>query len=355
MFDGRVFVYGLAGKSYIYTPGATPKDPGTWAVGPAMLGGDEAEDEYSDTLPNGLVVGALVQVMFGPGVVWQAFDPTTNTVMSVAPPPDPGNPYPISYVNLPNGQVMVDSEAADGPNWILTPSTGPQDAWRPTVESVVYNGSGTYTLTGTQISGLINGGDEGDDMTMQENYPIVWLQNSAGNVYYCRTFNISSMTPSKGSAPQTCDFTTPAGLPAGTYDLYVSAVGVPSKNPFPFTPGQSSSASSTSSSAASSTASSGTGSTSGASSGSASTSGATSVTGTATTTTGTSRADGGATTETATGTAAGPGGSGSGGVSNSPGCGCRTAGGSAGAEGWASVFALVGAAVFLGRRRQPRG
>jgi hypothetical protein len=235
-FDGRVFVYGLKGKSYIYTPGATPKDAGSWAVGPAMLNGDEAEDEYSDTLPNGLVVGALVQMTYGPGVVWQAFDPTTNTVMSVTPPPDPGNPYPISYVNLPNGQVMVESEAADGPDWILTLTGQPQDAWRPTVTSVVYDGNSKYTLTGTQISGLIAGGDEGDDMTMQENYPIVWLKDSSGDVYYCRTFNISKMTPSVGSAPETCDFTTPSGLPEGTYELYVSAVGVAS-NPVSFTVG----------------------------------------------------------------------------------------------------------------------
>ncbi len=33
MFDGRVFVYGLAGKSYIYTPGPTAADPGTWVTG----------------------------------------------------------------------------------------------------------------------------------------------------------------------------------------------------------------------------------------------------------------------------------------------------------------------------------
>ena len=80
MFDGRVFVYGLAGASYIYTPGATAADPGTWALGPKMLNGDEAEDEFSDTLPNGEVWGGLVTMTYGPGVVLQQFDPTTNMV-----------------------------------------------------------------------------------------------------------------------------------------------------------------------------------------------------------------------------------------------------------------------------------
>jgi MYXO-CTERM domain-containing protein len=204
-----------------------------------MLDGDEAEDEYSDTLPNGMVMGALTQVTYGPGVALQQFDPTTNTVTSVEPPPDKGNPYPISYVNLPNGQVMVESEAADGPDWLFTPDGAPQDAWRPTVSSVAFNGGTTYTLTGTQLSGLINGGDEGDDMTMAENYPIVWLEDTSGNVYYCKSFNFSNMMPSNGDTPETCQFTTPAGLASGTYSLYVSAVGVQSKDPFSFTTGAS--------------------------------------------------------------------------------------------------------------------
>ncbi len=234
MFDGRVFVYGLAGASYIYTPGPTAADPGTWAMGPKMLGGDEAEDEFSDTLPNGEVWGGLVTMTYGPGVVLQQFDPTTNMVAMATPPPDTGNPYPIGYVNLPNGQVMV---TAANQNWIYTPPTGPQDEWRPTVTSVLYNADGSYTLTGTQLSGLINGADEGDDMTMAENYPIVWLTNEAGNVYYCRSFAFSNMMPSKGPAPETCQFTTPKNLPEGTYNLYVSAVGVSSKTPVTFTPG----------------------------------------------------------------------------------------------------------------------
>jgi CBS domain-containing protein len=71
------------------------------------------------------------------------------------------------------------------------------------VTSVTFNSGTTYTISGTQLSGLINGSDEGDDMTNQQNYPIVWLKNSAGNVYYCRSFNFSSMVPSKGSAIET--------------------------------------------------------------------------------------------------------------------------------------------------------
>ena len=233
MFDGRVFVYGLSSQCYIYTPGATAADPGTWVLGPKMLN-NEAEDEFSDTLPNGMVWGGLVTKTYGPGVVLQQFNPMTNMVSMATPTPDQGNPYPIGYVNLPNGQVMVTAANA---NWIYTPNTPPQDAWRPTVTSVVYNSDGSYTLTGTQLSGLINGSDEGDDMTNAANYPIVRLQDEAGNVYYCRSFAFSNMMPSKGPTPETCQFTTPKNLPAGTYELYVSAVGVQSKDPVSFTTG----------------------------------------------------------------------------------------------------------------------
>jgi hypothetical protein len=231
MFDGRVLVYGI-GQMYIYTPGPTGADPGTWALGPKTLKGYEAEDEFSNTLPNGKVWSGLVSMTYGPGLILQEFDPTTNTVVSAPPPPDKGNPYPIGYVNLPNGQVMVTCEQND---WIYTPADPPNDDWRPTVSSVVYNSANkTYTLTGTQISGLINGSDEGDDMTNAQNYPIVWLKDDTDNVYYCRSFNFSNMAPSKGDTPETCDFTTPPDLPDGTYSLYVSALGVISKQPLNF-------------------------------------------------------------------------------------------------------------------------
>ena len=241
MFDGRVYVYGLNNKAYIWTPGASVTDPGSWTTTALITtnGATENEDEYTDTLPNGMVWGALVTVMYGQSVVLQQFDPTTNTATAVTGQPKETNPDPIDYLNLPNGQVMITVESGSH-NWVLTPDGQPQDAWRPTVTSVVYNSAANnYTLTGTQISGLINGGDEGDDMTMAENYPIIWLKDSSNNVTYCKSSNFSNMMPSKGSTPETADFTLPSTITTGTYQLYVSAVGVISKNPFSFTVGQS--------------------------------------------------------------------------------------------------------------------
>jgi MYXO-CTERM domain-containing protein len=344
MFDGRVFVYGI-GQSYIYTPGPTAADPGTWALGPMLLNGDEAEDEFSDTLPNGKVWGALVTKTYGPGVVLQEFDPTTNTVTSVTPPPDTGNPYPIGYANLPNGQVMATCANND---WIYTPDTGPKDEWRPTVSSVVFNSGTTYTLTGTQLSGLINGSDEGDDMTNAQNYPIVWLTNETGDVFYCRSFNFSNLTPSPGSTPETCQFTTPAGLPEGTYSLYVSAVGVQSKNPLSFTVGVGGSsdggivASTDAGGDTDSASSEGGGS---GSSGASSSGGTSGVSGSPSGSNGSSgdRPGGGLDGGAASGTSSG----------SSSGCGCSTVGDSSRRAGLASMLGLLGLLAARKRRRAP--
>src|SRR5579863_8773507 len=242
MFDGRVLAYGL-GTTAIYTPGSTASSPGTWALGPDMpyktgpldgTPGNECEDEYTVTETNGKVM--VTTHPFGQAIdMLIEFDPTTDTFTAINPPNDPGGGYPVSYLNLPNGQLMTTGGSID---WLYTPDAPPQDAWRPTVTSVVFNSSSNnYTLTGTQLSGLINGGDEGDDMTMAENYPIVWLKDTSNNVYFCRSSNFSTMGPQVGTSPQTCQFTTPANLPSGSYSLFVSSAGVQSKTAFPFTVG----------------------------------------------------------------------------------------------------------------------
>jgi len=237
LFDGRVLALGI-GVTGLYTPGSTATSPGTWANGPAIPHGNDFEDEYCVTEPNGKVMFVSYPAGGSPNSIAE-FDPTTNTITEITPPPDTVGPYPVSYCNLPNGQVMV---CCGGQDWLYTPNGAPSDSWRPAITSVAFNSGTTYTLTGTQLSGLISGADEGDDMTMAENYPIVSLTNSTGKVWYCKSFNFSTMMPQAGSGTQTCQFTTPAGLASGTYSLYVSSVGVKSKTAFSFTTGSSSSA-----------------------------------------------------------------------------------------------------------------
>jgi len=358
MFDGRVLALGL-GTTAIYTPGAVASAPGTWALGPNMpyktgpnygTPGNDAEDVYTVTEPNGKVMFASYP-FGGSNDTLQEYDPATNKITAITPPPDKSSPYPVSYLNLPNGQVMVTCGSLD---WLYMPDSAPDDAWRPVVTSVVFNSGSTYTLTGEQISGLINGGDEGDDMTMAENYPIVWLKDTSGNVYFCRSFNFSNMMPSRGNTPETCQFTTPPGLPAGTYDLYVSAVGVQSKTPLSFTVG----VGGTSDAGIASGGDAGlvpddAGGAGGSSSGSGSSSG------TAGGSSGAGVAEGGPTPSGGNGSPVGSaddGGS-TGGASSSAGCGCRTTR----ARGLPDRLAVgLGAAAMIAalgrrRRRRPRG
>jgi hypothetical protein len=74
-----------------------------------------------------------------------------------------------------------------------------------------------------------------DDFQAPENYPIVYLKDSAGHVYYARTYNWSSEVPSKPGEAQTTEFALPSGLAHGTYSLYVSSCGVSSLAAYSFT------------------------------------------------------------------------------------------------------------------------
>jgi hypothetical protein len=62
---------------------------------------------------------------------------------------------------LPNGDVLL----TDSFNtiWEYTPDGAPSASWLPTITSVVGNGNGAYTLTGTQLNGLSEGAYYGDD------------------------------------------------------------------------------------------------------------------------------------------------------------------------------------------------
>lgn len=60
------------------------------------------------------------------------------------------------------------------------------------------------------------------------------MTDGSGKVYYARTSNFSSMKVSRPGESGSTDFTLPPGLPHGSYQLYVSACGVPSGSGYPF-------------------------------------------------------------------------------------------------------------------------
>src|SRR5262249_11997368 len=82
---------------------------------------------------------------------------------------------------------------------------------RPTITGIADNGDGTFTLTGTQLTGISEGSNYGDDMESNTNYPIVQFKDAAGNVYYGRTTNWSTTDVATDGASETVKFTLPAG------------------------------------------------------------------------------------------------------------------------------------------------
>jgi hypothetical protein len=232
LYNGKLLAMGN-NKSFVYTPGSTPSSPGSWAAGPALPKSTYADDVYTTPESNGKVLLDAAKCSWVTNACGSAsanivveYDPATNTMKELPPPPDGA---PVNFINLPNGQVL----AAGNRNWVYTPVGGPQNSWRPTVTAVSSKGNGSYHLTGTQLTGLVSVGE--DDYQNPQNYPIVYLTDNSGKVYYARTSNFGSMTISKPGQAGSADFTLPSGLPHGTYQLYVSACGVSSASGYAFT------------------------------------------------------------------------------------------------------------------------
>ncbi|MGH3167828.1 MAG: hypothetical protein ACRDN0_18325 [Trebonia sp.] len=235
MYNGKILAMG-GNTSVIYTPGATPSSPGSWAQGPGLPEGSYVDDSYADPEPNGNVIFDTIKCSWitnacgsaaGPELV--EYDPSTNTMAQVSEPPDASD-QAVNFINLPNGQVLA---AAGDRDWIYTPAGTPQASWRPAVTSVTANSDGSYHLSGTQLTGLVTVGE--DDYQDPQNFPIVYLTDSSGDVYYARSYNFSTMAPSTPGEAESADFSLPAGLPHGTYSLYVSACGVSSSMAYSFT------------------------------------------------------------------------------------------------------------------------
>jgi hypothetical protein len=221
LYDGRALFLGASlstGHTAFYTPPANPTDPGIWAAGPDIPDALQCDDAVGAVMPNGHVLfaadGSSSSAVF-------EFDPVTSSYIDV--PAYPG-------LVLPTGQLFSFDN-------VYTPAGSPNPAWRPTISTIAPNSDGSFLLTGTQLNGLTEGGQMGDDLQFATNYPIVRLVNGSGRVYYARTFNHSSMGVATGSTPVSTNFTV-AGIPNGNYSLYIVANGIAS-DPISFTVGTS--------------------------------------------------------------------------------------------------------------------
>ncbi len=248
MYNHKVIFFGSAnerghGKTVIYTPPAFPTGTGTWVAGPDIPAiGKQAivcNDCPASLMPNGKVLFAAANFLindWGSPVLLFEYDPASNTIAQAPTPPNnamfPYVQYPALYWSrmmlLPSGQVLF---SASSPNvQCYTPDGGPHEAWRPTISAVVPHGSPVtdYLLKGTQLNGLSQANLYGDDCSPATNYPIVRLRNTlTTKVYFCRTYNFSTLGVATGASLQSTRFKTP-NIPYGDYDLCVIANGISS-------------------------------------------------------------------------------------------------------------------------------
>jgi Kelch motif len=235
--DGRLFQIGGTPNNALYTPSGTTAGAGTWTAAPVTPGGLGGNDAPAAVEPNGMVLMFVGETPgFGTSTSVFEYDPVANTITPVTLPPALatalGNQvqFNTTLLDLPNGQILM-SDATDQ-LWVYTPVGGPQNSWRPTISNIANNGNGTFTLTGTQINGLDEGSNYGDDRENATNYPIVRVTDATGKVFYARTFNWSSTGVATGNALETTQFVLPSGVNTSSLSIVVIANGIPS---LPFT------------------------------------------------------------------------------------------------------------------------
>jgi hypothetical protein len=235
--NGKVFLIGANGNTALYDPSTN-----TWSAGPQVKDTSGnlcgADDAPASILPDGQVLftadyGPTTKT-FSPPTELFDYDYTTNTITQITNLPSTlsndltnNGAFIDRTLVLPSGQLLLN----DGVNlFLFTPSDAPQNAWRPSISSIVKNSNGTYTLTGLQLSGISEGSSYGDDVNVSENYPIVQVTASNGQVYYATTSNWSNVGVSAvgDTTLENVTFTLPAGLANGRYQLTVIANGIAS-------------------------------------------------------------------------------------------------------------------------------
>ena len=226
--DGTVVQFGAV------TSGADPVSiynvaSGVWAPAPNVpnINGTfyTLADAPAAMMPNGNILFAASPGLYSNPTHYWEFDGTNYTQAPDTLGASSDSSFYINFLVLPNGQVLA-TDFSDAVAF-YTPSS-PQSQPAPTVSSVpttLVLGT-SYTLTGTQLGGLTNGANYGDDYQSSTNYPIIAVVNNAtGHVFYAETYDWTvSVAP---RAPGSTNFILPIAE-AGASQLFVIANGVQS-------------------------------------------------------------------------------------------------------------------------------
>jgi hypothetical protein len=238
--DGRAFCIGATNHTALYTPPPIANQPGSWTAGPNFpsIGGKTigAKDAPCCLMPNGkvLLVGGPVDGLAGSYLAPTYFFEFDGTSLTQFNGPTgvslPNVPYQTRTILLPSGQLLVANDSTTV--YCYTPGGAYDPTWQPSITGVPssLHPSYTYTLFGRQLNGLSQAAAYGDDCTCATNYPIVRIRHlSSGKVFYCRTFDHSTMGVATGATIQHTNFKVPPNVPAGAAEITVVANGIPSQ------------------------------------------------------------------------------------------------------------------------------
>lgn len=239
--NGNVFCIGASVHTATYTPGATANVGGSWVSGPDMIFGTNTLGGVD--APGVMMVNGKILCCIGPTNGFNGptsffeYDYTTNGFTQVNGPTGltlSSAPFVMTYLALPDGNVLFISGQGSKNLYVYTPDGTPLAQGQPTISNITQNADGSYHLTGTNLNGITGGAAYGDDWQMDSNYPLVRMTNLlTGVVYYARTFGWTSTGVQNTNLVST-EFTLPVNLPAGTYSLVAVANGN-SSDPVTFT------------------------------------------------------------------------------------------------------------------------
>jgi len=230
--DGRGFFIGSSNTTAFYQPSGNT-NPGTWTVGPPIPNSGGMPDAPGAMMVNGKILIATSaaptqSVEFASPTTFYEFDYLTNTYTLVnAPNGQSTIGFPSYYNNmldLPDGSVLWGNLNGTQQYYVYTPSGSPLTVGKPAIATITQTNCTNFTITGTGFNGISEGSGFGDENQSDSNYPLVRL-TSGTNIYYARTFNWNSSGVQRGNLPDTAYFTTPIGIPAGTYSAVVVANG----------------------------------------------------------------------------------------------------------------------------------